>query len=88
MLPYGPGWRKWRRSQHSSLHSRASLSYKSIQSLESKLALEQILESPKDYEKHLQRYAASVATSVAYGRRVESVDEWIVKENMDSMDCA
>lgn len=33
------------------------------------------------------RYAASVATSVTYGRRVESPDEWIVKENMEAMDC-
>lgn len=33
------------------------------------------------------RFAASVVTSVTYGRRVESVDEWIVKENMESMDC-
>lgn len=33
------------------------------------------------------RYAGSVATSAAYGRRVESVDEWIVKENMAAMEC-
>ena len=33
------------------------------------------------------RFAASVATSVTYGRRVESVDEWIVRENMAAMDC-
>ena len=24
---------------------------------------------------------------MTYGRRIESVDEWIVKENMESMDC-
>lgn len=48
--------------------------------------MQQILDMPEGYEKHLQRYAASVATSVAYGRRVESVNEWIVKENMESMD--
>ena len=35
----------------------------------------------------LLRFAASVATSVTYGRRVDSVNEWIVKENMDAMDC-
>ena len=33
------------------------------------------------------RYAASVVTSVTYGRRVESVDEWIVAEKAKSMDC-
>lgn len=28
-----------------------------------------------------------MVTSVTYGRRVESVEEWVVKENMASMDC-
>lgn len=32
-------------------------------------------------------YAASVVVSLTYGKRVESVDEWIVKEMSDSMDC-
>lgn len=35
----------------------------------------------------MTRFAASVVTSVTYGRRVDSVDEWIVKENMEAMDC-
>lgn len=26
-------------------------------------------------------------TSVTYGRRVNSIDEWIVKENIAAMDC-
>lgn len=34
------------------------------------------------------RYAASVVTSVTYGKRIDSVDEWVVKENMRAMDCA
>ncbi len=38
-------------------------------------------------DKHTSRFAASIATSVSYGRRVESIDEWIVKENMAAMDC-
>ena len=33
------------------------------------------------------RFAASIATSVAYGRRVDSADDWIVKENMNAMEC-
>ena len=46
----------------------------------------QIVDVPKHYERHIQRYAASVVTSVTYGRRVQSVDEWIVVENNQSMD--
>ncbi|THV08021.1 cytochrome P450 [Dendrothele bispora CBS 962.96] len=80
-------WRKWRKILHNGFHVRKSENYKEIQSLESKVLLQQILTNPDDYEKHLQRFAASVVTSVTYGRRVDSVDEWIVKENMDSMAC-
>ncbi|KAI5118126.1 hypothetical protein M0805_008034 [Coniferiporia weirii] len=86
MLPYGESWRKWRKVLHSGFHARQSAKYMDIQTLESKTAMQQIVENPKDYERHLQRYAASVVTSVTYGRRVESVDEWIVKENNASMD--
>lgn len=88
MLPNNENWRKWRKVLHSGFHSRQAAKYKEIQSLESKQSIFQILEDPKNYERHIQRYAASVVTSVSYGRRVESVDEWIVKENMQSMDCA
>lgn len=49
--------------------------------------LQQLAETPKNFERHIKRYAASVVTSVSYGRRVESMDEWIVVENNQSMDC-
>ncbi|KAL0563744.1 hypothetical protein V5O48_018320 [Marasmius crinis-equi] len=65
---------------------KKSETYNNIQSLESKVMLHDILVNPKEYEKHIQRYAASVVTSVSYGRRVETVDEWVVRENMEAMD--
>ncbi|KAH7912492.1 cytochrome P450 [Hygrophoropsis aurantiaca] len=86
MLPYGEPWRKWRKVLHSGFHARRSDTYRDIQSLESKISLQEILNQPKKWEQHLQRYAASVVTSVSYGRRVNSIDEWIVKENMEAMD--
>ncbi|KAJ3512342.1 hypothetical protein NLJ89_g3577 [Agrocybe chaxingu] len=72
---------------HSGFHSRQAATYKDIQSLESKVLIKQILDDPKGYERHVQRFAASVAVSVTYGKRINSVDEWVVKENMDAMDC-
>lgn len=48
--------------------------------------MQQILDDPKKYETHIQRYAASVVTSVTYGRRVESMDEWIIVENDKSVE--
>ncbi|KAF8153047.1 cytochrome P450 [Crassisporium funariophilum] len=86
MLPNNESWRKWRKVLHTGFHLRQSENYKDIQSLESKMVLKQILDEPKSYERHLQRYAASVAVSTTYGRRVNSVDEWVVKQNMDAMD--
>ncbi|KAF9045490.1 cytochrome P450 [Panaeolus papilionaceus] len=87
MLPNSnPTWRKWRKVLHTGFQSRQAATYKEIQSLESKLMLKQILDEPNLFEKHLQRYAASVAVSVTYGKRVNSVEEWIVKENMEAVD--
>ncbi|THH09691.1 hypothetical protein EW145_g1830 [Phellinidium pouzarii] len=87
MLPYGESWRKWRKVLHSGFHARQSANYKDIQTLESKIAMQQIIDNPKDYEKHLQRLCFLKYPLLTYGRRVESVDEWIVKENMIAMDC-
>ncbi|OCH92747.1 cytochrome P450 [Obba rivulosa] len=86
MLPYGEPWRKWRKVLHSGFHSRRSETYKDLQSLESKVMMQQLLTTPRHWERHIQRYAASVAVAVTYGRRIESVDEWIVRENMAAMD--
>lgn len=40
---------------HSGFHSRQAAKYRDIQSLESKVAMNQILDDPKNYERHLQR---------------------------------
>ncbi|KAL5514879.1 hypothetical protein ACEPAG_2195 [Sanghuangporus baumii] len=85
MLPNNEEWRKWRKILHTGFHFRQAQKYRIIQSLESKATMQQIVENPEEYEKHIQRYAASVVVSVTYGRRVESVDEWIVAENAKSM---
>ncbi|PPR00947.1 hypothetical protein CVT24_000254 [Panaeolus cyanescens] len=87
LLPNNNGtWKRWRKVLHTGFQSRQATAYQDIQSLESKLMLKQILDEPSLFEKHLQRYAASVAVSVTYGKRVNSIDEWIVKENMEAVD--
>ncbi|KAJ8521498.1 hypothetical protein ONZ45_g1791 [Pleurotus djamor] len=93
MLPNGEAWRRWRKVSaystlilHTAFHVRKSDDYRPIQSLESKVMMKQLLDDPRNFEKHIQRYAASVVTTVTYGRRVESVDEWIVRENMKAME--
>ncbi|KAI1792390.1 cytochrome P450 [Ganoderma leucocontextum] len=87
MLPNGEAWRRWRKALHSGFHLRQAETYHDINTLESNVLLHEILTQPEDWERHVQRFAASIATSVSFGRRVDSVDEWIVKENMAAMDC-
>ncbi|KAG6907496.1 hypothetical protein DXG01_008691 [Tephrocybe rancida] len=58
--------------------------YQDMQSLESKITLCDILEQPQHHLRHIERFAASVITTVTYGRRVNSTDEWIVKENLQA----
>lgn len=66
---------------------RQSEGYRPIQSRESKLLMHQLLNAPEGYRKHLERYAASVIVTVAYGRRVEDVDtDIVVKRNAESME--
>ncbi|KAG6840197.1 hypothetical protein C0991_008279 [Blastosporella zonata] len=59
--------------------------YKDTQALESKISLCEILEEPSNYMRHIQRFSASVVTTVTYGIRVNSLDEWIVKENLQAV---
>jgi len=86
LLPYGDAWRRWRKVLHTGFHSRRAETYTPVQSLEGKVTLVDMLAKPHEWERNFKRYAASVMTSVSYGRRVKSIDEWIVKENIAAMD--
>ncbi|KAI0844809.1 cytochrome P450 [Daldinia vernicosa] len=87
MAPYGAFWRRWRKLLHSGFMNRQSLTYRPIQSLESKVLMHDLLQTPKAFRKHLERYAASVIVTVTYGRRVENVDtDIVVRRNGESMD--
>jgi cytochrome P450 len=87
MAPYGPFWRRWRKLLHSGFMQRQSESYRPIQSLESAVLMKELIEAPEGYRRHLERYAASVITTVTYGRRVEDVTtDIVVQRNNESMD--
>lgn len=87
MAPYGSFWRRWRKLLHSGFMQRQSESYRPIQSLESKVLMQDLLRSPENFRRHLERYAASVIVTVTYGRRVEDVTtDIVVRRNAESMD--
>lgn len=87
MSPYGDFWRRWRKLLHSGFMQRQSESYRPIQNLESKVLLQDLLRTPENYRRHLERYAASVIITVTYGRRVEDVaTDSVVRRNGESME--
>ena len=87
MAPYSAFWRRWRKLLHSGFMQRQSETYRPIQSLESQVLMHELLEDPKSYRTHLERYAASVVVTVTYGRRVEDVrTDAVVRMNAESME--
>lgn len=87
MAPYDNFWRRWRRLLHSGFMQRQSETYRPIQSLESKVLMHDLLHTPEDFRRHLERYAASVIVSITYGRRVDDVEtDVVVRRNAESME--
>ncbi|WQF76450.1 Putative cytochrome P450 [Colletotrichum destructivum] len=86
MAPYSPFWRRWRKLLHGGFMQRRSETYRPVQCLESRVLMHELLASPGDFRRHLERYAASVIVTVTYGRRVEDVaTDVVVRRNAESM---
>ena len=84
-MPHGDKWRKTRKIFHSGLLRKACDSYKPIQEAESQRLARDLLTNPDAFGKHLERYAASVMVCVAYGRRVDDLDDGVVRQIYDRM---
>ncbi len=54
--------------------------YRGFQNDESMLVAYNVLKTPEDYEKHFERYAASVVSIIGFGRRIESTKDPIISE--------
>ena len=54
--------------------------YRGFQNDESMLVAYNILQTPDDYEKHFERYAASVVSIIGFGRRIASTKDPIISE--------
>ena len=63
----------------------AALSYRPIQENESKRLAMDLVRDPKNFERHLERYAASVVMTVAYGRRVDDMNDPAVQMVLEMM---
>ncbi|KAF4615654.1 hypothetical protein D9613_012488 [Agrocybe pediades] len=88
VMPYGKRWRNWRALMQAGLGIESSNNYKPVQTFESAFLLHDLL-SEKDYKRnalHLRRYAVSVVFCVAYGKRIESLDDPLVLANLKAAD--
>jgi len=69
-----------RKITHLGVGTQQVRSYRTIQNNESKLIASSLLDEPTLFEKHFERYAASVVSIIAYGRRVPSYLDPIITE--------
>ncbi|KAK5657891.1 hypothetical protein OQA88_2440 [Cercophora sp. LCS_1] len=81
-------WRIHRKLMHLGVGTQTVRGYRAIQNNESKLVAYDFLREPKEYVKHLERYATSVVSIIAFGRRVASYNDPIITEVIALMQLA
>ncbi|AEO55767.1 hypothetical protein MYCTH_2116457 [Thermothelomyces thermophilus ATCC 42464] len=81
-------WRIHRKLMHVGVGVQSVRGYREIQNNESKIVAYDFLREPKEYVKHLERYATSVVSIIAFGRRVASYNDPIITEVIALMQLA
>ncbi|KAI0683656.1 cytochrome P450 [Cerioporus squamosus] len=73
-IRYGPQWRRRRRVLHEHMHRNAVARYQTIQELQARRYLLNVLETPHDYLNHGRRLFGALIIRVAYGIDVDKTD--------------
>lgn len=81
-------WRVHRKLMHAGVGSQAVRGYRAIQDGESKVVALDLMRDPANFVKHLERYATSVVSVIAFGRRVARADDPIITEVIALMQLA
>lgn len=81
-------WRIHRKLMHIGVGVQSVRGYRGIQNNESKIVALDFLRTPTEYVKHLERYATSVVSIIAFGRRVASYNDPIITEVIALMQLA
>ncbi|TPX15911.1 uncharacterized protein E0L32_000245 [Thyridium curvatum] len=81
-------WRVHRKLMHLGVGVQAVRKYREVQDNESKVVALDFLRDPAAYVKHLERYATSVVSILAFGRRVSSYNDPIITEVIALMQLA
>lgn len=79
-MKYGDRWRLHRKLTHHGVGVQAVRGYSTLQELESRRVVADVLNDPSEYVMHFERYAASVVSIIGFGRRISSFKDPIITE--------
>jgi cytochrome P450 len=86
--PYGKEWSVRRKLLHQALTPKALRLYKPVQTAEASRLCVQLLESPAEWEKLLERFTSSIVFCVAYGHRIDSLNAHVIHQRFKFMHVA
>jgi cytochrome P450 len=86
--PYGKEWSVRRKLLHQALTPKALRLYKPVQTAEASRLCQQLLESPANWEKLLERFTSSIVFCVAYGHRIDSLNANVIHQRFKFMHIA
>lgn len=83
--PYGKEWSVRRKLLHQALTPKALRLYKPVQTAEAVRLCSQLLESPANWEKLMERFTSSIVFCVAYGHRIDSLNAGVIHQRFKFM---
>ena len=81
-------WRIHRKLMYQGVGVQTVRKYRTVQNDESRVVAYDFVKDPEQYVKHLERYATSVVSILAFGRRVASYNDPIITEVIALMQLA
>ncbi|KAG8628544.1 hypothetical protein KVT40_004417 [Elsinoe batatas] len=85
-LPYGDRWRNHRKTMHTAVGSQAVREYRPFQADEGKVMTKEVMDDPADYVMSIERYSASVTSTIAWGRRISKKNDYVVQQALGLME--
>lgn len=83
--PYGKEWSMRRKLLHQAMTPKALRLYKPVQAAEASRLCHQLLETPANWEKLLERFTSSIVFCVAYGHRIDSLNAEVIRQRFKFM---
>lgn len=85
-LVYGNRWRYHRRLTHQAVGTQAVRNYRPFQQAEIKLLMRDLLTTPDNYVKAIERYSISIVSCIGFGRRVDRLDDNVAQVALKFME--